>query len=337
MAEVLGYVAREQSKDKEQRQNGETPAEGISLKLLVDLQDARGDTALNVAARMGSKPLVNLLLDAGADKAKANKLGLRPVNFGIEVDALTVAAKEEAVAQLKSEVKRPEKRSQDVLKSELTRPPKLTSDISGIFESLNRTHGNDMEEAVVSLNEVEKNVRTATRSLSDRRQQIDAARQKLATLEQQAERAANAKRALDAPDADWTGRTVLKGETAPPPAFGIGLPLLPGAGPKADKEDKVEDLSLPAKGEEGALVALRRLAAWEERAAKLLEERAAELEGDGADRAIKYRKVIALCAKVSVDQVDDVSCSREGRLYDRQTRDAMRHAATRGAPAARLL
>lgn len=183
----------------------------------------------------------------------------------------------------------------------------MTADIAGIFESMNNTFGNEMEQHVVALSEVEKNVRVATRSLAEKRQQVDAARQQLATLEQQAERAANAKRALDAPDADWTGRTVLKGETAPPPAFGIGLPLLPGAGPKADKEDKVEDLPVPANGEEGALTALRRIAAWEERAAKLLEERAAELEGDGADRAIKYRKVIALCAKVPVDQVDDVS------------------------------
>ncbi|GMK57687.1 hypothetical protein CspeluHIS016_0405210 [Cutaneotrichosporon spelunceum] len=295
MAEVLGYVAREQSKEKEKRQNVGSPTEGISLKLLVDLQDLRGDTALNVAARMGSKPLVNLLLDAGADKTKANKLGLRPVDFGVEVDALTVAAKEAAVAQLKSEVKRPEKRSQDVLKN-----------IAGIFEAMNNTFGNEMEQHVVALSEVEKNVRVATRSLAEKRQLVDAAREKLATLEQQAERAANAKRALDAPDADWTGRTVLKGETAPPPAFGMGLPLLPGLGPKTDREEKIEELQLPNKGQDGALVALRRIAEWEERAAKLLEERATELEGDGADRAIKYRKVIAMCAKVSVDQVDDM-------------------------------
>ncbi|TXT09342.1 uncharacterized protein COLE_03276 [Cutaneotrichosporon oleaginosum] len=311
MAEVLGHVAREQAKDKEKRQNGESNTEGISLKLLVDLQDVRGDTALNVAARMGSKPLVNLLLDAGADKTKANKLGLRPCDFGVEVDALTVAPADAAVGQLKSEIKRPEKRSQDVLKN-----------ISGLFESLNRAHGTDMETAVVALNEVEKNVRTATRTLAERRQQVEAARQKLTKLEQQAERATNAKRALEAPDADWTGRTVLEGETAPPPAFGIGLPLLPGAGPKADSEDMVDDLPLPVKGEAGALVTLRRIAAWEERAAKLLEERAAELEGDGADRAIKYRKVIALCAKVSVDQVDDMldglttAVESDGRAID---------------------
>lgn len=196
----------------------------------------------------------------------------------------------------------------------------LTTDISGLFEDLNRVFDNEMEKHIEALSAVEKSVRVATRSLADRRQQVDAARQKLATLEQQAERAANARRALDAPDLDWTGRTPLKGETSLPPAFGVDIPLLPAA-PVADKDkdegmdvdkdkdgkEEDKDIPVPEKGAEGALVTLRRIAAWEDRVGRLLEERAAELEGDGADRAIKYRKVIALCAKVSVDQVDDVS------------------------------
>lgn len=128
MAAVLGYIAQEQTKTRELAQS--TPGNGalappapigtdtISLKRLVDLQDLKGDTALNVAARIGSKPLVNLLLDAGADKTKANKLGLRPYDFGVEVAALQVSNNEAVVAALRPEVKRPEKRSADVLKSE---------------------------------------------------------------------------------------------------------------------------------------------------------------------------------------------------------------------------
>lgn len=128
MAAVLGYIAQEQTKSRELAQTP-TPGNGsalepqvgtdtISLKRLVDLQDVKGDTALNVAARIGSKPLVNLLLDAGADKTKANKLGLRPFDFGVEVAALQVSNNEAVVAALRPEVKRPEKRSADVLKSE---------------------------------------------------------------------------------------------------------------------------------------------------------------------------------------------------------------------------
>lgn len=57
---------------------------------MVDVQDVHGDTALNVAARVGNKRLVGLLVDAGADKARANKLGLKPADFGVETDVSNV-------------------------------------------------------------------------------------------------------------------------------------------------------------------------------------------------------------------------------------------------------
>jgi hypothetical protein len=41
---------------------------------------------LIVAARAGNKGLVKLLLDAGADKTKANKMGLKALDFGVEVE-----------------------------------------------------------------------------------------------------------------------------------------------------------------------------------------------------------------------------------------------------------
>jgi regulatory protein SWI6 len=62
----------------------------VGMKLLVDVQDVHGDTALNVAARVGNRGLVKLLLEAGADKARANKLGLKPQDFGVEVDVSLV-------------------------------------------------------------------------------------------------------------------------------------------------------------------------------------------------------------------------------------------------------
>ena len=51
---------------------------------VVDLQDEHGDTALNIAARVGNKGLVRTLLDVGANRLLPNKLGLRPGDFGVE-------------------------------------------------------------------------------------------------------------------------------------------------------------------------------------------------------------------------------------------------------------
>jgi regulatory protein SWI6 len=87
MAAVLEHVAKEQQTAKGALDGSqETESTPLSLKALIDVQDVHGDTALNVAARVGNKGLVNMLLDAGADKTKGNKLGLRPVDFGVEVE-----------------------------------------------------------------------------------------------------------------------------------------------------------------------------------------------------------------------------------------------------------
>jgi ankyrin repeat protein len=67
----------------------ETPDQ---IRECVNIQDVNGDTALNVAARVGNRNLVKLLLDAGADKSKANKLGLRPGDFGVQVEVCRKAS-----------------------------------------------------------------------------------------------------------------------------------------------------------------------------------------------------------------------------------------------------
>ena len=51
---------------------------------LIDIQDKHGDTALNIAARFGTRNLVEQLLDIGASPDIENKAGIRPVDFGID-------------------------------------------------------------------------------------------------------------------------------------------------------------------------------------------------------------------------------------------------------------
>lgn len=60
--------------------------QGGDFKGLVDLQDENGDTALNIAARVGNRSLVRMLLDVGANRILPNKLGLRPGDFGVETE-----------------------------------------------------------------------------------------------------------------------------------------------------------------------------------------------------------------------------------------------------------
>jgi ankyrin repeat protein len=56
---------------------------------MVNVADMAGDTALNLAARIGNKSIIHQLLEVGADPTIPNRAGLRPVDFGVGVDSET--------------------------------------------------------------------------------------------------------------------------------------------------------------------------------------------------------------------------------------------------------
>lgn len=74
--------------------------QGGDFRSIVDLQDEHGDTALNIAARVGNRSLVRTLLDVGANRILPNKLGLRPGDFGVEVEVGVAVHNVSANAQL---------------------------------------------------------------------------------------------------------------------------------------------------------------------------------------------------------------------------------------------
>jgi ankyrin repeat protein len=53
---------------------------------IVNAQDSAGDTALNIAARIGNRSIISQLIEVGADPKIANRVGLRPLDFGIGTD-----------------------------------------------------------------------------------------------------------------------------------------------------------------------------------------------------------------------------------------------------------
>jgi regulatory protein SWI6 len=56
---------------------------GRFMSEIVNAQDKSGDTALNIAARIGNRSIISQLLEVGADAGISNRAGLRPVDFGI--------------------------------------------------------------------------------------------------------------------------------------------------------------------------------------------------------------------------------------------------------------
>jgi ankyrin repeat protein len=55
---------------------------GGSFSSFIDAVDVHGDTALNLAARIGARNLVDQLMDVGANSEIENLAGLNPSSFG---------------------------------------------------------------------------------------------------------------------------------------------------------------------------------------------------------------------------------------------------------------
>lgn len=67
-------------------------ASGVTWLLteLVNVQDINGDTALNIAARIGARPVAVQLVELGAATSLANRAGLKPTDFGVpQLDAVS--------------------------------------------------------------------------------------------------------------------------------------------------------------------------------------------------------------------------------------------------------
>ncbi|KAJ3994097.1 transcription factor [Lentinula boryana] len=168
---------------------------------IVDLQDEHGDTALNIAARVGSRTLVRTLVDVGANKTLSNKLGLRPGDFGVETEELSVGQKAEDIVQmLRPAAPAPVQKSQDVI-----------ADMTAMVQSLATDFQAEIKVKQDALDVTQAHLRAATRELSEQRKQIQSWQTRCAELDLLAQRVKNLEKAIEDEDTwDWTGRSSAK-------------------------------------------------------------------------------------------------------------------------------
>ncbi|KAI0794056.1 apses-domain-containing protein [Fomes fomentarius] len=278
--------------------------ERADFKSIIDIQDEHGDTALNIAARVGNRSLVRVLLDAGANKLLANKLGLRPGDFGVEPEELGGSARsEDILSSLRSVPSVPMQKSQDVI-----------TDITSMIQGLGNDFSTEVKSKQDALDVTQVHLRAATRELSEQRRQIQHWQARCGELDQTTQRVRNLERALADEDAfDWTGRTELDGSDAGPtagPAFqarGSGSTMT-GIGGAIDMPAILEvDPTIPLGDSAATLVRLRRLKMWYSRAEQLMETRMRSLQGASAEKEFQCKKIVALCTGVPIDRVEEVS------------------------------
>lgn len=304
----------------------------------VNAEDVHGDTALNIAARVGNKALVRMLVDVGADKSIANKLGLRPADFGVEGE---VRAKLSASAMFKLlKVPRMSAQNLEVSPGEqavaAVRGPSLASSVTAedtsalagqmveLIQALERDHGLECAKRDEALARVTAQVKQSTRDLADVRGRLARARSAAAVSEGRSQRIRNLERAIEDEERfDWTGRTNADGSpvsldsvagssfvhrgqgstlTSLPPNIDIECardPPLPDLPPR-DSGASISDVG-------DKLAQLTRLKAWYTRVNDVLSQRIARHTAGDVTRELKLRRIVAACCGVSPpEKVDDM-------------------------------
>ncbi|KAH9027774.1 hypothetical protein EDB84DRAFT_1499692 [Lactarius hengduanensis] len=264
------------------------------FRSVVDLQDEHGDTALNIAARVGNRGLVRSFLDVGANRILPNKLGLRPGDFGVENEELGGGPRvEDLIASLRSGPSAPVQKSQDVIAG-------LSADFAA-----------EIKTKQDSLDVTQAHLRAATRELSEQRKQIQVWQARCSELDQVTQRVRNVERALaDEERFDWTGRTDLDGgdafESAGPAFRWRGQnSTMAGLGALVDVSFNFDaEPAIPTGDSVASLIRLRRLKTWHVRMEALLHHRLESLRGASAEREFQCKKIVALCAGAPVDKVE---------------------------------
>ena len=176
---------------------------------------------------------------------------------------------------------------------------KLTS----VIDALSADFAVEMKGKSQALEQTRANLRASTRELAEQRKQLAKARQRLVEMNQMQQRIKNLERASAEVDAfDWTGRTELNGS---PVVSSAAFQYRGQQQPVVDGLDVAEP-RLPTDNSMESLVRLRRTAAWHERILALLRQRAMQIKGSGAELEVRYKKIVAACCNMPVDQVDSV-------------------------------
>ncbi|KAI0305819.1 hypothetical protein B0F90DRAFT_1693739 [Multifurca ochricompacta] len=279
-----------------QRQDGD-------FRSIVDLQDEHGDTALNIAARVGNRGLVRSFLDVGANRILPNKLGLRPGDFGVENEELGGGPRvEDLIASLRTGPSAPVQKSQDVI-----------SDMTAVIQALSADFAAEIKTKQDSLDVTQAHLRAATRELSEQRKQIQVWQGRCSELDLVTQRIRNVERALvDEEKFDWTGRTDIDGVDAfksAGPAFrwrGQNSTMA-GLGALVDVSFNFDTEPMIPTGDSVAdLIRLRRLKTWHVRMEALVHERLDRLRGASAEREFQCKKIVALCTGVPIDKVEEM-------------------------------
>ncbi|KAK6507447.1 transcriptional regulator swi6 [Arthrobotrys musiformis] len=269
---------------------------GRFMSEIVNAQDKSGDTALNIAARIGNKSIVSQLLEVGADPAIPNRAGLCPLDFGVGGDPVQIARPRDQPWVVPQNVLQ---KSEDIVTS-------MTSMISGLdgdFQS-------EIKEKQTEIDATHTQLREVTLKLSEDRRKLDTLRQRINEKAELGQKSQNLNRAaqeekrkfLDLHEKLTNGQTSESDSSASDPnePYKLSPEMVNG-----DFKNLTATQSQYLKTLPPASILKARTVGYEHNE-KILDELAQTLRGRSLELEANIKKVVALCAGVEEDMINDV-------------------------------
>ncbi|KAF2744380.1 apses transcription factor-like protein [Sporormia fimetaria CBS 119925] len=338
---LLEYLVRSNTSNNSQSQDtGSQYGKPIGLmrfmQEMVNARDNSGNTALNLAARIGNRNIISQLMEVQADPTIANHKGTRPIDFGVGTDA---SAPTPATSQSPSKGKTPISKVEETARE-------IQPLISTLLQTSSMQHTQETrlkQELIDSLN---REIADLSSSQKHQQHTLDTLRQRLRTYQDRGKRIANLKRWQEAqlqnlavtvggeskdpkrrePEhADREGAGVVLWETDFPHEVRPVWDRLALSGRKATNGGSYLDVQIPIDEERfgQAVESLRAnptskiaslpSAAWLRQRVEAysamnrnLAERSKRLKEKDGEREMQYRRVVSLCTKVEEERIDEV-------------------------------
>ena len=328
------FSNQQSSFDPSHEAHGLQPARSMGLARfmseIVNAVDMSGDTALNLAARIGNKSIIQQLLEVGANPTIANRGGLKPVDFGVggepEPDDSQPSSQASLPPHERTHGSKVNESSQDVMACKLplclfsylsqvsiltitlcTAMSSLLSDTESSFRSELQSKQSLIEQAHAKLRETSSLLVDDRRRLEDLQSKADERKE----LKQQISNLRHGDDDFTPKTANNVGVNGIGAANGNDVAIGdadAGLDIDPALLPPSPPSPSQPSSLSPSR--QGYLQSLpepeilnARLSAYKVNNAGL-QEQATMLKNKSVDMEGKLRKVVALCTGVAEERVD---------------------------------
>lgn len=287
---LLEWVVRQGSAPSSQEngidKKGRRMGIGRFMSEIVNAQDNSGDTALNVAARVGNRSIISQLLEVGADPTIPNRANLKPLDFGIGIaDAESNGDQPGEKNGATAGSGHKSRETSDEVVNSITH---LIGESTSIFQ-------NELKKKQESIDTLHSQLRITSSQVGDARRTLESLQEKLKAQQLAKQKIVNFNRASEEEEQilieleQRHGRLDVASANAWEMELESALEIVKTQSPKG--LDPANRPSLPS-----AAVLKARIKALQARSSKTRQAVAA-LQAQSKEKELKYRRLVSLCTR----------------------------------------